>query len=63
MWYRIDDNVIEGVFYLTCIKKMGEVTQVQKMKRVKNLWVSASSWFTEQGDYVYYTPTHYKESV
>ena len=55
MWYKIDDNIVEGVFYLTCIKKMGEITQVQKMKRVKNLW------FTEQGDYVYYTPTHYKE--
>lgn len=55
MWYKIDDNVVEGVFYLTCIKKMGEITQIQKMKRAKNLW------FTEQGDYVYYTPTHYKE--
>lgn len=57
MWYKIDNNIVEGEFYLTCIKKMGEVTQVQKMKRVKNLW------FTEQGDYVYYTPTHYKESI
>ena len=61
MWHKIDDNVVEGVFYLTCIKKMGEITQVllkqrvQKMKRAKNLW------FTEQGDYVYYTPSHYKE--
>lgn len=57
MWYKVDDNIVEGRFYLTCIKKMGEVTQVQKMKRVKNLW------FTEQGDYVYYTPTHCKEII
>ena len=57
MWSKVANNIVEGKSYLTCSKKMGEVTQVQKMKRVKNLW------FTEQGDCVYYTPTHYKESI
>lgn len=55
MWNRISSgNLIEGKYYLTCIQKFGEISNVQKMKKVGNLW------FCEDGTYVYYTPTHFK---
>lgn len=56
MWKKINNTVIvEGKYYLTCIQQFGEITNVQKMKRVGNLW------WTDDGMYVYYTPSHIKE--
>ena len=56
MWNRIStSSIVEGKFYLTSVQKFGEITQVQKMKKVDNLW------FCEDGCYVYYQPSHYKE--
>ena len=56
MWNRISNtNIVEGNFYLTSVQKFGEIIQVQKMKKVGNLW------FCEDGCYVYYSPTHVKE--
>lgn len=56
MWNRISNtNIVEGKFYLTSVQKFGEITQIQKMKKIGNLW------FCEDGCYVYYSPTHVKE--
>lgn len=58
MWTKINKElIVEGKYYLTCIHKFGEITNVQKMKMVGNLW------FTEDGMYVYYTPSHFKQIV
>ena len=56
MWNKLNKEfIIEGKFYLTCIQKYGEISNVQKMRFTNNLW------FTEDGMYVYYQPTHFKE--
>lgn len=56
MWNKINKElIVEGKFYLTCVKKFDEISNVQKMYLVNNLW------FTEDGTYVYYQPTHFKE--
>ena len=56
MWNKLNKEfIIEGKYYLTCVQKYGEISNVQKMRFTKNLW------FTEDGMYAYYQPTHFKE--
>lgn len=58
MWNRISNGtIVECKYYLTCVQKFGEINNVQKMCFKRGLW------WTEDGMYTYFTPSHYKEIV
>lgn len=53
-WISIAESNLGNGRYLTCILENGVERNVQKLSKQGNLW------FTADGCYIYYTPTHYK---
>lgn len=52
-WHEINLAPADEVVWTKIDDEHGE-RNVQKLKRVKNLW-----WFPDMSMYVYYTPTHW----
>ena len=56
MWILIGNNVsniAHRSYYITCIMYNGNPEALQFMKFERGLW------WTEDGNYTYYSPTHY----
>lgn len=56
-WNKIvlNNSFPVNTYVLTCLMQYGECTNVQEMKFANGLW------WTKDGMYTYYSPTHYKE--
>lgn len=52
-WYKIVSGDCVTKFYLTCIMDDEGIRNVCHLKKIGDLW------FTTNGDYVYYSPTHF----
>lgn len=53
-WTRIYFSKLPDGKYITCILDNGVERNVQPLNK------QGSLWFTQDGCYIYYTPTHYK---
>lgn len=53
LWHTIE-SAPENIVVWTKIDDSNGLRNVQKLKRMQNLW-----WFEDGSMYVYYTPTHW----